>query len=95
MAMTMDQRIEAAAKRLDEANDWADEWSTEEIVRFVLLGAFPELADGTAWLAPMEPTEAMCLALDSAPDEWPVTREEFRMMRDAHLRPETDAKVEG
>jgi hypothetical protein len=68
--------------------------------------AFPELFDGTAWLAPMEPTTAMIeAAIDRFDYCWSREPGEgldeepgpplYRAMRDAHLSPETDAKVEG
>ena len=55
-------RIEAAARAVVETaviaiGDW-DVMNPEEVARAVLAAAIPELANGTAWIAPVEATES-------------------------------------
>jgi len=96
MAMTTEQRIEAAAKA------WSRErggyFSNEDVARCIIKAAFPELVGGTAWLAPMVATPAMNLAAMGIPRDTELSAGDaadiFDAMRDAHLSPETDAKVE-
>lgn len=66
--MTDPARIEAAAREL--VTDWATiDAPTEQQRQYahkrageILAAAFPELASGTHWIAPMEPNEAMYAA---------------------------------
>ena len=86
--MTDPARIEAAAREL--VTDWATiDAPTPQQLEYahkrageILAAAYPELANGTAWLAPMEATDEMLEAARGAwswPDAWTA-------MRDAHLK---------
>ena len=85
-------RIEAAARAMHLVSDRGDvAWEDEAVVwRMVfrvqaeaaLAAAYPEIATGTAWLAPMEATDEMLETARGAwswPDAWTA-------MRDAHLK---------
>lgn len=64
------------------------------LLRAAIRAALPEMFDGTTWLAPWEPTAAMRAEARKAMGHIvPVSI--YAAMRDAHLSPETDAKVEG
>jgi len=92
-------RIEAAARAL--MSDWGsiDAPSSRELeyaidyAERILTAGFPELAAGTAWVAPWEATKAMRAALVEASYEEIIEgttikrlRERtFAAMRDAHL----------
>lgn len=97
--MTMDERIEAAAKATWDLenplerkafHDTAPEVQAvyrEEAER-VLRGAFPELFDGTGWIAPWDATDAMHGAFHRACDEngQVLMPHGWRVLRDAHLK---------
>jgi hypothetical protein len=54
----------------------------------VISAAFPELAERTHWIAPMEPTKEMATAMETL-DKGPPTRRwhwVWQVMRDAHLK---------
>lgn len=51
----------------------------------ILAAAFPELAAGTAWVAPMSPTEAMWKAGDGECNADEELEAVYSAMRDAHL----------
>lgn len=69
-------RTEAAARAMLAAHDWTDgeitgwdamplDWQGAYLVmaEAALAAAFPELASGTHWLAPVEATPDMCQAM--------------------------------
>lgn len=107
MAMTMEERIEAAAKHAffelnsimhDHEKLWkgANKPIWRDVGKAAIRAAFPELFDGTAWLAPWEPTPAILRALARlSAEDFRDDARDWAVMRDAHLSPETDAKVEG
>lgn len=80
-------RIEAAARAIRWATDIVDEDHARKIAVFVLSEALPEIANGTAWVAPMEATEGMIKAGDylCEHDGEPVAQI-YRFMRDAFLQ---------
>jgi hypothetical protein len=84
MRMTLEERIEAAAK----AVRWAI-GSHNDLARAALTAAFPELFSSPpeAWLAPWEATESMLDAL-ADPEAYPGSIEEaWAKARDASLSP--------
>lgn len=98
--MNIEERVEKAAKAIYEwvhpaASSWDKEGPTvrgdyTEAGRAVIAKVFPELLDGTGWIAPWEATEAMANAgCRSAIDDLEPTNPEmeifYRAMRDAHL----------
>jgi hypothetical protein len=102
--MTPD-RIEAAARAMARVQfpEYDDDefevfWSASEgaytrqerkAARAAIAAAYPELAAGTHWLAPMEATEGMYLAyLRSVPGSilWGAFDAIYRAMRDAYLK---------
>jgi len=102
--MTIDERIEAAARALNEAVspqdfkplEWLKKGQKQEIrakARKAIAAAFPELSgDKPGWIAPWEPTDAMCHAVVAGTLEDDVTDAvrwdvgyEWRILRDAYL----------
>ena len=84
-------RIEAAARALAEndENDWAElsaavHKSYRGHARAALTAAYPELANGTAWVAPMQANLDMWNAARDAMDEF--TTDPMTAMRDAFLQ---------
>lgn len=85
-------RVEAAARLLARRSEMPEaEWhSFADEVEAILRVALPELANGTAWVAPMEATEEMLKAV------WIVWDDDIRLssawatMRDAHLNKPKD-----
>lgn len=104
-------RIEAAARAIWKAPgapkglpEWADvrpetqDWYREVAANAIAL-AYPELAAGTAWVAPWGATEAMQADMRDAigewlprgevakpvTDQWQIGREVYERARDAHL----------
>ena len=99
--MTDPARIEAAARAILAVADgyawgrmtraYRDVYVTR--ARFICDTAYPELANGTAWLAPMEATEEMLRATladrpfaDCGGRERRDFDEEWAIARDAHLK---------
>lgn len=98
--MTLEQRIEAAAKALNDSKANTGEWETalpdfQDYQRYeavgILMAAFPELftTPPTAWIAPWEATKT---ELDSAfraerYDEGHGTRQGLWSALRAHLSP--------
>jgi hypothetical protein len=84
---TMERRIEIMARqRLAIGEMWTSMMRYDRDrhlarARNDLRAAFPELFDGTAWLAPMEPTPEMIRKGEGM--TMPALR--FKAMRDAHL----------
>lgn len=96
--MTMSERIDAAGEAARKVIQRGGQYAYTEVGQAAIAAAFPELLDGTAWLAPMDPSDGMIssafravYALDESEDVYKI----FNAMRDAHLSPETDAKMEG
>jgi len=102
--MTMDERVKAAVEAFG-VEGWAalglgdirlspraDELASQ-YVREILAAAFPELSgDKPGWIAPWEPTDAMCHAVVAGTLEDDVTDAvrwdvgyEWRILRDAYL----------
>ena len=108
--MTDPARIEAAARAMAVADGYAwgrmtrayrDVYVTR--ARFICDTAYPELANGTAWLAPMDPSDAMYTAagntLSHFSGDYGDYNEYFERsqvdklwpaMRDAHLKADED-----
>jgi len=105
MAMTMEKRLEEASEAIRRyIKDTGDANNPDMYATIALPVAFPEMFDGTAWLAPVELSAADRLrgraAMADAIEDQNMSRadafgEGFKAVRDAHLSPETDAKVEG
>lgn len=100
--MTLDERLEAAARALC-GKFWSElDWrelspKAKEVYRdagrAALAAAYPELSAGTHWLAPMEATDAMARAFlsikSSVPDDpraGPTMAQAWRAARDAYLK---------
>lgn len=98
--MTLQERIEKAARALDEFIDDWDGATLERIARVALFGGIPELySEGdnppTHWLAPWEADGKMdCVGSDarwrSAVRDPDNVREIYTAMRDSYLNRETE-----
>ena len=95
--MTLEERIELAARALDSGEEWGDP-NADGKAQSALRAAFPELfsTPPTAWLAPMEATDVMLdrANMDIGMLEDEVTADLYRAMRDAHLNLDTPTRRE-
>lgn len=98
--MTRSERIEAAARAM---------WGEAFIARIkrrpgngksffgdierAIDAAYPELADGTAWVAPWEATGEMLNAVRKVWDDDTRLAAAYPAMRDAHLSPNTEGRT--
>jgi len=87
---TMEERFAAAVAALDNVvidDDWH---GNDDTAYCVIRAAFPELFDGTAWVAPWEITPRM----RAASQGWNGIANIWPAIRDAHLKPSTTGKGE-
>lgn len=100
-------RIEAAARARYERDEIMHRGGTpwEKLGHFAkqyrhmeaaldLAAAYPELTNGTAWIAPISPTIAMMAAMDDEREQGRHAQAIYDAMRDAYLQDQPKDKAE-